>query len=356
MGSHDVCLVYFQEDLVPRLASEVKAFKVTGVAQVNRIGKSRRNVMIGHEHDAKVDEGAESRAFIAEHCIRNAGEARYALKILSPEVIKDTASFLQCVIDMAVETRFLSDIEHPNIIKLRALAKVEAYHEKYFIVMDRLFDTLEHRLKKWQTRLKKQKGFLRDRSGEKLKELYEERIVVAFDLADAVSYLHNRQILYRHLKPDNIGFDIRDDVKLFDFGLKLTEMTGSPRYMAPEVGVGKPYNHTCDSYSFAILLWQMMSCEEPFTQYNMRLIREKVWTGQHKRPPVDEEWPVPIKLLLKRSWSEDLFSRNTIASICQILRKECVRLRDGDDSGLEHMRRRSTHVFRPKNNGASLLQ
>mmetsp|Transcript_747 Transcript_747/g.976 ORF Transcript_747/g.976 Transcript_747/m.976 type:complete len:108 (+) Transcript_747:992-1315(+) len=51
--------------------------------------------------------------------------------------------------------------------------------------------------------------------------------------------------------------------------------------MAPEVGVGKPYNHTCDSYSFAILLWQMMSCEEPFTRYNMRLLRKKVWTGHN---------------------------------------------------------------------------
>ena len=53
-----------------------------------------------------------------------------------------------------------------------------------------------------------------------------------------------------------MGFDIRDDIKLFDFGLakevhsedkdenglyKLTGMTGSPRYMAPEVGLEKPY-------------------------------------------------------------------------------------------------------------------
>lgn len=56
-------------------------------------------------------------------------------------------------------------------------------------------------------------------------------------------------IIYRDLKPDNIGFDVRGDVKIFDFGLakelptsekladgtyNLTADTGSMRYMAPE--------------------------------------------------------------------------------------------------------------------------
>ena len=56
-------------------------------------------------------------------------------------------------------------------------------------------------------------------------------------------------IVYRDVKPDNIGFDVRGDVKIFDFGLakeinrskvlgdgtyQMTGDTGSPRYMAPE--------------------------------------------------------------------------------------------------------------------------
>ncbi len=69
--------------------------------------------------------------------------------------------------------------------------------------------------------------------------------------------------MYRDLKPENVGFNIRDDIVLFDFGLareihsgdtkvtndtwKLTGETGSIRYMAPEVAANKPYgkNHTC---------------------------------------------------------------------------------------------------------------
>jgi serine/threonine protein kinase len=73
-------------------------------------------------------------------------------------------------------------------------------------------------------------------------------------------------------KPDNIGFDVRGDVKLFDFGLsfeitedlsavegmyELSGNTGSLRYMAPEVALGNPYNHKVDIYSFSILFWQV---------------------------------------------------------------------------------------------------
>ena len=65
-----------------------------------------------------------------------------------------------------------------------------------------------------------------------------------------MSYLHQQQIIFRDLKPTNIGFDVRGDVKLFDFGLARFVSSedegdaglntynisgvGTPRYMAPE--------------------------------------------------------------------------------------------------------------------------
>jgi serine/threonine protein kinase len=195
----------------------------------------------------------------------------------------------------------------------------------------------------------------------------------------------------------SVGFDIRGDIKIFDFGLskeinfldkdengayKLTGFSmyrpqakkcfpivfvvyfvhilmhflstitintaGSPRYMAPEVALEKPYNGTCDSYSFAIMLWQMLALRTPFELYTMKSLKAKVWQGG-KRPAISPEWPNCIKLLLKSAWEEDLSRRNSMVQIATILRKECARCRDGDESGLEHNHRRSTFVFRPSN-------
>ena len=221
----------------------------------------------------------QAKAFIAKHCLReNTGEARYALKILSPEVVKDVQTFLQGVQDMAIEARIMSDISHPNICRLRALATHSPFDADkaadYFLVMDRLYDTLEARIERtWKPKLKKLEGkaglfacFASAPSPETEQEFYEERMVVAFDLTAAVSYLHKRKIIYRDLKPENIGFDIRNDVKLFDFGLakelhsseerddgtyKLTEMTGSVRYMAPEVRKKILQNYS-DSYGIPL--------------------------------------------------------------------------------------------------------
>ena len=45
----------------------------------------------------------------------------------------------------------------------------------------------------------------------------DERVDVALQLADAVTYLHSQGILHRDLKPDNIGFDAHGTLKVFDF-------------------------------------------------------------------------------------------------------------------------------------------
>eukprot|EP00957_Ditylum_brightwellii_P160693 12233722-Ditylum_brightwellii.AAC.1 len=95
----------------------------------------------------------------------------------------------------------------------------------------------------------------------KRRAMLTERLRHAADLADAVRYLHSRRIIFRDLKPDNVGYDSQGVLKLFDFGLakelrehqrnsegtyNLSGNTGSQRYMAPEVSLRQPYDERVD--------------------------------------------------------------------------------------------------------------
>jgi serine/threonine protein kinase len=116
--------------------------------------------------------------------------------------------------------------------------------------------------------------------------------------------------------------------------------------MAPEVANSMPYNRSCDVYSFAILLWEIMELKTPFAMHIPSSLREDVYNGKHSRPKIDAKWPLPIQLCMKRGWAKDIRERLSMKNVEEILRKEIVRIRRGDETGLEHNRRRSTFVFR----------
>jgi serine/threonine protein kinase len=149
-------------------------------------------------------------------------------------------------------------------------------------------------------------------------------------------------------------------VKLFDFGLakelddsmkfgctelyELSGNTGSLRYMSPEVARSEPYNLTADVYSFGLLLWQICSLQLPYDGMNRQDHSELVVHG-NERPPLDSNWSTPLRILMKRAWEPDPLVRPSMDSIYKILKREICALRDGDESGLEHTRRRSTFVL-----------
>ena len=144
-------------------------------------------------------------------------------------------------------------------------------------------------------------------------------------------------------KPDNIGFDVRGDVKIFDFGLakeldpkqraedgtfKLTGDTGSLRYMAPEVAQYKPYNETADVFSLSILLWQMSALETPYEGFSVSLFTKKVIEGG-VRPKVEDKWGPSICNLLRRAFNGTP-KRPSMSEVCETLRDEINKLSDED--------------------------
>ncbi|PPD74162.1 hypothetical protein GOBAR_DD28904 [Gossypium barbadense] len=98
-------------------------------------------------------------------------------------------------------------------------------------------------------------------------------VQLALDLARGLSYLHSRKIVHRDVKTENMLLDGHRNLKIADFGVArveaqnprdMTGETGTLGYMAPEVLEGKPYNRTCDVYSFGICLWEIYCCDMPY--------------------------------------------------------------------------------------------
>mmetsp|Transcript_13707 Transcript_13707/g.24830 ORF Transcript_13707/g.24830 Transcript_13707/m.24830 type:complete len:195 (+) Transcript_13707:506-1090(+) len=158
----------------------------------------------------------------------------------------------------------------------------------------------------------------------------------------AVFRFHTLRVMYRDLKPDNIGFDVRGDVKIFDFGLarefpkenqmtngtfQMSGKTGSLRYMAPEVAKEQPYNETVDVYSLAVMAWQIFEMDTPFKGYSISMHNNLV-IEKGGRPRVNPKWGGPLCDLLKEAWSDDISQRPSTKKYTKVLRDEINKLQE----------------------------
>jgi serine/threonine protein kinase len=217
-------------------------------------------------------------------------------------------------------------VQHPNIVV--TLGIIMDSSPAKMLVMERLYDTLEQRLDAWRLSRHRQHYY----SGIPLEDVDlpvdPTRLQLALDIASALDYLHSQRILHRDIKPSNIAFDRNGVVKLFDFGLsrglydspgkdisplyKYTASIGSPRYMAPEVANGTPYNELCDVYSYSLLLWELLSLQKPFANWSPESMRECIWETKSplQRPRIHvSTWPRSFQELLTAGWSPDLAKR-----------------------------------------------
>jgi len=119
--------------------------------------------------------------------------------------------------------------------------------------------------------------------GELFFHLQKERIFseprakfYAAEIGSAIGYMHDENILYRDLKPENLLLDRDGHVVITDFGLCkeniLDEPTstfcGTPEYLAPEVLAKKPYGKAIDWWSFGCVLYEMLYGLPPFYSKN----------------------------------------------------------------------------------------
>eukprot|EP00754_Rhynchopus_humris_P017312 Rhum_TRINITY_DN14551_c22_g1::Rhum_TRINITY_DN14551_c22_g1_i1::g.95951::m.95951 len=171
-----------------------------------------------------------------------------AMKILNKNMLIERDEVEHTKTERAV----LGQADHPFLVKMRYAFQTA---EKLYVVMKfanggELF-----------SHLKKEKRFSEDRV-----RFY------AAEIAMGIEYLHDRGIVYRDLKPENVLLDAQGHIVLTDFGLskmmKGTDRTrtfcGTPEYLAPEILLNKGHGKPVDWWSFGTLLYEMLVGIPPF--------------------------------------------------------------------------------------------
>lgn len=125
-------------------------------------------------------------------------------------------------------------------------------------------------------------------------QLLPQKMALAVQMLQALTYLHRRGIVHRDLKPGNI-LVVNQEVRVLDFGLSIafnqkTAVAGTLAYMAPEVLEGKPATPASDLYAVGLLLYEMLVGRHPYDTSNAAtLIQELLSTAPNLIPLLQTE-------------------------------------------------------------------
>ncbi|KAF4113157.1 MAP/microtubule affinity-regulating kinase 4 isoform X1 [Onychostoma macrolepis] len=171
------------------------------------------------------------------------------------------------------EVRIMKTLHHPNIVQLFEVIETE---KTLYLVMEyasggEVFDYLvsHGRMKEIEARAKFRQ------------------------IVSAVHYCHQKNIVHRDLKAENLLLDANANIKIADFGFsneftlgnKLDTFCGSPPYAAPELFQGKKYDGPeVDIWSLGVILYTLVSGSLPFDGQNLKELRERVLRGKYRVP------------------------------------------------------------------------
>gem|GEM_PF-3791641 len=186
-----------------------------------------------------------------------------ALKFIAPEIRRDPEAqrrFLH-------EARAASALDHPNICTIHEVAETDD-GRPYIVMAAYDGETLRERLRR---------GPMPER----------EALDFGEQIAGALAAAHQRGIVHRDVKPDNV-FVTRDGVvKLLDFGLARTAdsrmsgpdaVEGTVAYMSPEQATGQRADQRSDIWALGVILYEMLAGVRPFAADDPRVVIELILT------------------------------------------------------------------------------
>jgi serine/threonine protein kinase len=217
------------------------------------------------------------------------------------------------------ESKILSSLSHPNIVKFFGLSLVEGNHENppsVFLVTElchAALDTVDFNKE--------------SRKSGQLLDMVKQ-------IVSGMAYLHSPQvgILHRDLKMQNVLVnEEHNEAKICDFGLasvkiidsqSMSVMVGTPAYMAPELINSNldhrlTFSNKVDVYSFAIMLWSMWCQRKPYVPLakgvSSFMLMSRIAKGF--RPEIPSDIPPELGALIQDCWAQEAEDRPSFLEV-----------------------------------------
>lgn len=151
----------------------------------------------------------------------------------------------------------------------------------------------------------------------------EEQVLDWFvQICLSIKHIHDRKILHRDIKSQNIFLTKAGIVKLGDFGIaKVLNSTvelartciGTPYYLSPEICENRPYNNKSDIWSLGCVLYELATLKHAFEAGNMKNLVLKIIRGSY--PPVPPKYSYELRNLIAQLFKRTPRDRPSINSI-----------------------------------------
>ena len=160
----------------------------------------------------------------------------------------------EAIVGLEAEVMSLRKLNHPNVVKMYDFLEDK---RAFYLFMERV-----------------QGGELFERIQKKSSYSELEARSLCQQIIEAIKHCHDNDIVHRDIKPENLMMVSPEDdskIRLVDFGFScecttssLTEVLGTPIYMAPELWLSVPYGKAVDLWSFGIIAYTVLSGYLPF--------------------------------------------------------------------------------------------